>query len=422
MLALLKRRSFGAMTASQFLGAFNDNAFKALVLFLAASLSKDNPLPWVDRSSLAHTFGQALPHTLFALPFVLLGPLTGVLADRISKTRIVWWANAMEIGVMACACFAFTAQVYELLMVTVFLMGAQSALFGPAKYGIIKELVGEKDLAKANSLIQASTMLAILSGTVVGGIFAQSFGGQLWQAGVAYVVFAALGWAVSLRMQRTPPADPERKQTYNPVTTFISHCSAVEGDKVLRLAILSSSFFYMMAALFMQIVIAYGTWLGLPEASTATLHAMTGLGVITGAWMSGRISGGGVAAFLIPTGLFGLAASTFLMLLSPESVPLLRVSLFCMGLSSGLFTIPIRCLIQGRPKSARRGSIQGLAEVMDFMGILLAGPLFYLGEKVLRCTPVTMYVTAGATVAVYATFTVRLRTAQMSGESIEAVD
>ncbi|MCA9003259.1 MAG: MFS transporter, partial [Planctomycetes bacterium] len=130
MLALLKRRSFGALTASQFLGAFNDNAFKALVLFLAASLSKENPLPWVERSSLAQTFGQALPHTLFALPFVLLGPLTGVLADRVSKTRIVWWANALEIIVMACACLAFTLQNYSCLMGTVFLMGAQSAVFG----------------------------------------------------------------------------------------------------------------------------------------------------------------------------------------------------------------------------------------------------------------------------------------------------
>ncbi|MCP5022499.1 MAG: MFS transporter [bacterium] len=421
MLALLKQRSFGAMTASQFLGAFNDNAFKALVLFLAASLSKDNPLPWVESSRMAQTFGQALPHTLFALPFVLLGPLTGVLADRISKTRIVWWANAMEIGVMVCACVAFSLQVYDLLMATVLLMGAQSALFGPAKYGIIKELVGEKDLAKANSLIQASTMLAILSGTVVGGIFAQRFGGQLWQAGVAYVIFAFIGWAVSLLMGRTPPADPGRKQTYNPVSTFIGHWSAVEGDRVLALAILSSGFFYMMAALFMQIVIAYGTWLGLPEASTATLHAMTGMGVILGAWLSGRISGDGVAGFLIPVGLLGLAASTFLMLLAPENVSLLRISLFCMGTSSGLFTIPIRCLIQGRPKSARRGSIQGLAEVIDFIGILMAGPLFYLGEKVFECTPHTMYIAAGMTVAAYACLTFSMRRAQMSREASETV-
>jgi acyl-[acyl-carrier-protein]-phospholipid O-acyltransferase/long-chain-fatty-acid--[acyl-carrier-protein] ligase len=422
MLALLKRRSFGAMTASQFLGAFNDNAFKALVLFLAASLSNDNPLAWVERSMLAQTFGQALPHTLFALPFVLLGPLTGVLADRISKTRIVWWANAMEIGVMACACIAFSLQIYGVLMATVFLMGAQSALFGPAKYGIIRELVGDDELAKANSLIQASTMLAILSGTVVGGIFVQSFSGHLWQAGVAYVVFAFLGWAVSLRMQRTPPADPERVQTWNPVRTFFSHWSAVDGDRVLSMAIFSSAFFYMMAALFMQIVIAYGTWLGLPEASTATLHAMTGMGVIMGAWLAGRVSGKGVAGWLIPLGLFGLALSTLLMLLAPENVGLLRFSLFCMGTSSGLFTIPIRCLIHGRPTGAQRGSIQGLAEVMDFIGILLAGPLFFLAEKVLELTPDTMYMLAGLTVGFYAFLTWPLRSAEMSGERSGTVE
>ena len=224
--------------------------------------------------------GKALPSTLFALPFVLLGPLTGSLADRISKTRIVWWANGLEIAVMSMACLSFSMQHYGVLMATVFFMGAQSALFGPAKYGIIKELVGQKDLARANSLIQASTMLAILSGAVLGGYLAQNFGGRLWQAGLVYIALATAGFCVSLLMRKTPAYEPGKQIGWNPWSSFRSHWGAMQGDDMLKRAILASAFFYMMAALFMQIVIAYGTWMDLPEAVIGKLHAMTGIGVI----------------------------------------------------------------------------------------------------------------------------------------------
>ena len=117
--------------------------------------------------------------------------------------------------------------------------------------------------------------------------------------------------------------------------------------------------------------------------------------------MSGRISGDNVKGILIPVGLGILAASTAITALAPDSIGWLRVSLFFMGLGSGLFTIPIRCLIQGLPEAGRRGSIQGLAEVMDFVGILLAGPLFFLLEKGLNLSPPMMYASAGVLVALF---------------------
>ncbi len=407
------------MTASQFLGAFNDNAFKALVLFLAASLSKENPLPWVEQSRMAQIFGQALPSTLFALPFVLLGPLTGSLADRVSKTRIFWWANALEIAVMVMACLSFSLQLYGLLMFTVFCMGAQSALFGPAKYGIIKELVGQKDLARANSLTQAATMLAILSGAVLGGYLAQNFGGRLWQAGLVYIGLATVGWSISLLMRKTPAYDPQRHIGWNPWRSVRSHWRATGNDDMLKRAILASSFFYMMAALFMQVVIAYGTFMQMQEGDIAKLHAMTGVGVITGAWLSGRLSGDNIRGVLIPVGLGVLAASTLVVFFAPDSVAWFRVSLFFMGLGSGLFTIPIRCLIQGRPAPDQRGSIQGLAEVMDFVGILLAGPMFFVLEKTLKLSPPVMYVAAGGLVALFLLFVIPMASATLEEESLE---
>lgn len=392
MLKLLKRKSFRALTATQFLGAFNDNAFKMLVLLLVASLGSDHALSWVESSWVAQNFGQAAPAFLFALPFVFLGPLTGALADRLSKTAIIRAANLLEIGVMLGATLGLVLRSYDGLLLTVFLMGVQSALFGPAKYGVIKELVGGRDLSRANALIQASTMIAILLGNVVGGFLAEHLGGAMlpW-AGAWYVSFALVGWFWSLRIEQTPAVNPERVICPNPFVEFRSHWRATDGDRDLVLSLIASAFFYMVAALFVTVVISYGNWLGLPETRIGLLNAATIIGIVVGAWAAGRVSGDRTEGGLVPLGLILMSLGTLLVQWNPESVELLRLSLFCMGFGAGLFSIPIRCLIQGLPAPEQRGSIQGLAETMDFVGILLAGPLFLFLEKGLQLTPPQMF-------------------------------
>lgn len=403
MLRLLKQRSFGALTASQFLGAFNDNAFKMLVLLLVASLGSTHSHDWVEASWIAQNFGQAAPAFLFALPFVVLGPLTGALADRVSKVAIIRAANLLEIAVMVGATLGLLLRSYDGLLFTVFLMGGQSALFGPAKYGVIKELVGGRELSRANALIQASTMIAILLGNVVGGYLAEHLGGSLlpW-AGAWYVAFAVLGWACSLGIGLTPAVNPDRIIRPNPLVEFRNHWRATEGNRDLVLSLVASSFFYMVAALFVTVVISYGTWLGLPETRIGLLNAATIVGIVAGAWAAARLSGDRTEGGLVPLGLMIMAAGTLLIHFDNESVSLLRVSLFCMGFGAGLFSIPIRCLIQGLPAPEQRGSIQGLAETLDFVGILAAGPIFLFLDKGLQLTPPQMFAVGSGLMALAA--------------------
>ena len=404
MLHLLKQRSFGAMTLSQFLGAFNDNAFKQLVLLLIATVAggKEDALGWVAESSLSD-LGQALPLTLFALPFVIFGPITGALADRLSKSRIIKAANVLEIVVMGVATLAFTLERYDFLLGTIFLMGTQSAIFGPSKYGVIKELVGQKELSPANALIQSSTMIAVLAGVVLGGLLAKHLQGVLWAAGLWYMSFATLGWLASLRIARLPAVNPTRRIDWNPVREFLRHWRATDRNRHLILSICASALFYLLAATFLPIVNAYGTeTLGLEEDAVSVLNAFTIVGIAIGALWAGRISKSRIEGGLVPLGLLGMAASSFLVQLRPDSAFLLRVSLFGLGVGAGLFTIPIRCLIQHLPREENRGGVQGLAETMDFVGILLAGALFYLFDKGLDLRPPQMFAVCGVILSAYA--------------------
>ncbi|MFT5153695.1 MAG: acyl-[acyl-carrier-protein]-phospholipid O-acyltransferase, partial [Planctomycetota bacterium] len=400
MFRLLKERSFGALTLTQFLGAFNDNAFKQLVLMLALTTQSLDPLEWVASSRLAE-YGQALPATLFSLPFVMFGAVTGSLADRLSKTSIIRFSNLMEVIVMALGLGAFMLYSYDLLMVVIFLMGTQSAIFGPAKYGSIVEIVGRPALSRANAMVQMTTMLAILGGAMLGGVLFDSFGAALWTCGGIYVGTAFAGWLASLLIDKLPAKDPQRRIRMNVFAEMRDHWHATGGNRPLILSIFASSFFYLIGASLLLVVNAYGVSLGLDGSSTAMLNAMTVIGIALGSVLAGHISRDRIEAGLIPLGLAGMACFLFLVQLAPDSIPLLRASLLGLGLSAGLFSIPIRALIQSLPPEDRRGAVLGFSEVLDFAGILVASALFYWMDVSLELAPSQMFLVLGVLVCVF---------------------
>ena len=397
MWKLIRReRSFRALIGTQFLGAFNDNAFKQLVLLLIFS-----SVAWVSEHPLAKEYGQALPSALFSLPFVLFGALTGSLADRASKTRVIRGANLMEVLVMALALSAFIAQSYLLLLFCVFLMGTQSSIFGPSKYGVIPELIEERDISRANALIQITTFLAIIFGVVLGGELIERFKGDLSIPGFTYVGFALVGWLISLQITKTPAANPTMRVNWNVFSEVRHHWGAVSGDKVLVLCVWASSLFYLIAACLMLVVNAYGDWLGMVEGDIALSNALIAVGIVIGSVLAGKISGDRIESGLIPLGLAGIAASLLAMQIDPKSIISFRVCLIFIGVSSGLFSIPIRGLLQTRPAESERGAVLGLSSMIDFTGILVASGVYYLFEKVFELSPPVMCAVLGVMVLLF---------------------
>lgn len=399
MLQLLKNRSFSALTLSQFLGAFNDNAFKKLVLMMAAGMV---PAEWVADSVLPNLGNpQVLPATLFSLPFVLFGALTGSLADRVSKSTVIKAANVLEIIVMVIGLIAFRIESYDLLIAAVFLMGTQSALFGPAKYGSIKEIVGERNLSSANALIQATTMIAILMGVMLGGWLGENFEDALWITGVAYIFFATMGMLASLRIEPLAARNPDRRLDWNVFSELRSHWKATNGDRTLILSIVASAFFYLVAATLLLIVTDFGVYLGLTPVQTAGFDGMTVLGIAVGSIFAGKLSRERVEAGLVPLGLFGIAVSLLAVQLAPRSMYFVYVCMFCTGTGAGLFSVPIRALIQLKPSDENRGAILGLSEVCDFVGILLAGAVVAVLSGALGLSPPQMFFSMGVLVLVF---------------------
>ncbi|MFT7670633.1 MAG: acyl-[acyl-carrier-protein]-phospholipid O-acyltransferase, partial [Planctomycetota bacterium] len=398
MFHLLRNRSFAALTVTQFLGAFNDNAFKQLVLLLSLSTA----LPWIAESGWVHEWGQSLGLALFSLPFVLFGVLTGSLSDRVSKRTVMVRANAAEVVVMVLGGLAVYLQRYELLLGALFLMGLQSAFFGPGKYGSIAEMTETRDLSRANGWIQLTTTIAIVIGTALGGLLFERFEGGLLFAMGTFVGISVLGFLSSLALSPSPAMAPDRPIAWNPVREVRRQWALVGRDRPLVLSLLASAFFWLIGAVLMLVINEYGNWLQLPASKIALLLTILSLGIGLGSFLAARLSGDRIESGLIPAGLLGMALCTAGVGLAADSANWLRVCLLGTGISAGLFTIPIRALIQHLPPPDNRGAILGLSEMLDFIGIFLASGLFALFNIGLDLDPPLMMTGVGAITLLFA--------------------
>ena len=173
--SFFRNRSFWGLTVSQLLGAFNDNMFKQLVLLLC--LAKAREIAETTGGPVSDRY-QPIAMAVFAIPWILFSGVSGFLADRFSKRRIVVLCKSMEIVVMSCGLLAFLSGQLWALFVVLFLMSAQSTVFGPAKFGILPEQFRSEDLPRINGIFQMTTFLAIIFGFASAGILKEALPGQ----------------------------------------------------------------------------------------------------------------------------------------------------------------------------------------------------------------------------------------------------
>ena len=197
-LTLLAKRRFGPIFAIQFLGAFNDNLLKfGLFLFANFTLYANQP----ERGEQLNTLATGL----FILPYLLFSALAGQLADTMDKAKLVRLVKLAEVAFMAIALAGFWFQSMPLLLTALFLMGLHSTIFGPVKYAILPQHLGENEVMGATGLIEAGTFLAILGGQLLAGVI------KPWEAGLTATALAMIGFLVSLAIPPAPANAPDGK-------------------------------------------------------------------------------------------------------------------------------------------------------------------------------------------------------------------
>lgn len=393
---LYRDHSFWGMTATQFLGAFNDNLFKQLMLLLA--------IP-VGAAAARKADEQGIATMLFSLPFVLFSGYAGYLSDRHSKRAMIVVCKLAEIGIMFLGMLAFLAfdtLGYRGLLAVLFLMGTHSAFFGPGKYGILPELFHERDLPRANGVILMTTFLAIIFGTASAGFLGdllydaagRRVPERLWIGSLVCMGIATLGTLTSLLVRKTPPAVPNLKFQWSGLAIPVDTRALLRRDRPLLGALLVSCVFWLMSGLAMQSVNSLGmTQLGVGEARTSLLTAVIGVGIAIGAVLAGRLSRGKADFRLVTWGGLGMAAGFLLMSVSwsqgngyrhllgyAGSFPVLVF----LGIGAGMFAIPVQVFIQTRPPEDQKGRMIAVMNLTNFVAILLSGAIYLAFDRLIH--------------------------------------
>ena len=377
--------TFKWLNLAQFTGALNDNLFKFFAIFTLID-------PVLDNETRVNTIGGAV----FALPFLLFSEWGGVLADRFSKAIVIQVLKVVEILVMVAGVAALWSGHPPSIYAVLFLMAAQSALFGPNKYGIIPELVPTSRLSMANSVIQSMTYIAIIIGMVLAPALGRLTDFHYNRAAATCLAIAVVGALFSFRIHRTPAAGVHRPINLAFLPSIARTLWRIRGDRMLLLAIVGVSFFLFYGAFIQMNIIAFGKEkLGLVKEDSTLLFIPAALGIGLGSMLAGRLSGRNIEFGLVPVGACGMSLCAMLLWLIParwdqavggalphlgflsilNQAPVTGALLLLLGASGGLFNVPLTAFVQWRTKREERGEVLAAENFVSWTGVVIAAAL-----------------------------------------------
>lgn len=395
---LFRDRSFWGMTATQFLGAFNDNLFKQLVLLLAVGGAAGAVAANAAGAAGAPRSGpdlQSLAMFLFASPFLLFSGFAGFLSERLSKRTVVVACKVAEIGIVLLGMVAFAswnATGMAGLLFVLFLMGTHSAYFGPPKWGILPELFAERDLPLANGVILMTTFLAIIFGTALAGVLVDLFGVQrLWLASVACLVVAVLGTQTALQIRPLPAVNPRLPFHWSALTVPAEVVALLKRDHELFWAMCASCMFWMIGGIVQPSVNSLGkVQFGLKDGPTSVLAACMGIGIAVGCVVAGKLSQNRVNFRLVKVGAWLIVIILAILAIpGPGRFNLVghsgtAVALLFLGASAGLFAVPIQVFLQTRPPETLKGRTIATTNLANWIAIIASAGIYFLFDFVVR--------------------------------------
>jgi acyl-[acyl-carrier-protein]-phospholipid O-acyltransferase/long-chain-fatty-acid--[acyl-carrier-protein] ligase len=334
------------------------------------------------------------------------------LADRFSKRRIIILSKLAEIVAMLAGLTAFLMfgiWGFPGLLVVLFVMGTQSAFFGPGKYGILPEMLRPADLPRANGVILMTTFLAIIFGAASAGVLSDlalksaattgasvedglplaNTAHRLWMASLICIGIAVAGTLTCLLVRRVPAAVPQLKFSLDAITIPHETRGMLRRDKPLLGALVASSIFWMVAGVANLAVNSLGIkQLELNDTLTSVLLASIGVGIACGAILAGRLSHGKADFRVMRLGGWGLV--TCLVVLSlpgPIHGHLLGfwgslVVLIILGAFAGMYAIPLQVFMQSRPPQGQKGRMIAVMNQANFTAIMLSSVVYWLFDRI----------------------------------------
>ena len=386
---LLKYKRFAPLFWVQFFGAFSDNVFKSALLILIT-------YKYAEAVNIEASILNMAAAGLFILPFFLFSAFGGLLADKYEKHKLIRKIKAFELIILIAASIAlFTGNIY-MLFICLCLTGLQSALFGPAKYGVLPDLLEDKELLAGNALVEAGTFLSILLGTIVGGLLILGEFGNVKISSV--LIFCALiGWLCSFVIPRIESKNPKLKLGKNIFKqTFDIYKLGIKEWEIRRVIFGISWFWFLGYVIHSQINPLAATILKSDEQIAVLLLVMFTLGIGLGSLLCNRILAGEISARFVPfagllMSLFSLDLYYALSAISQQSMNgnlhsietfiteiahwRVLVDMFMLSVSAGFYIVPLYTLLQKRVDDKKRSRTIAANNISNAMFMVVASIL-----------------------------------------------
>jgi MFS family permease len=385
---LFSKRRFLPFFITQFLGALNDNLFKNALLVIVVTTAVANADSKTD-------FTTNIAAGLFILPFFLFSTLAGHLADKYDKAFIIRRIKFAEVILMLAGCFALWRGDINLMLAILFLLGVQSAFFGPIKYAIIPQHLATGELVAGNAQVGMGTFVSILLGTLVGGWLVTGPQGPI-MVGALTISMALCGWYSSCKIPDAPPEKMAETPSglFNPLRETVQNFRLAKQNPIVLTCIMAASWFWFYGSCFLTQVPNFAVTIlqGHPTLISILLGAFI-IGVAMGSLLCHRLSNGKVEPGLVPLATLGLslvsldlyfsstayvfsnqlsqplAPMAFLMM--PEGLRVLAGILF-IGLFGGLFIVPLYSMIQQGTKAESRARVLSVNNICNALFMVIS--------------------------------------------------
>ncbi|KOE62657.1 2-acyl-glycerophospho-ethanolamine acyltransferase [Aggregatibacter actinomycetemcomitans serotype c str. D17P-2] len=389
MKELLKIRGFLPYLAIAFLNAGVDLAHKITIQnVLLKSFDGDTRVVLT-----------ALVNAMILLPFVFLFSPAGFINDKYSQTKVIRYAAIAGVLISFAIFLSYFFGAFELAFLLTLILAAQSAVYSPAKYGIIKSIVGTENLGAANGIIQALTIVAILFSSfafsyLFEAIYVASDNpadilSSIYVIGFLMVIFSAFEAIFAFRLPYFPSAESEEKthfssKKYFSLSYLRENMKLVRADKNIWLSIVGLSIFWGVSQVIVAAFPAHYKMLFNDDNALIIqmILAVSGIGLIVGSYIAGAMSKHHIELGIVPLGTLGLFVSLFF-LASSTNVALISFCSFCFGLFGGLFIVPLNATIQFFAPEAKMGKIiagNNFIQNIAMIGFLLLSIAFVYAD------------------------------------------
>jgi len=386
-MSLMTSRRFAPLFWCQLCSALNDNFLKnALGMLILFGLGGSGASAGESAGMLITASGM-----VFIAPFFILSALGGELADRYDKARVARWIRLAEIAVAGLAAAGFFWHSVPILFVTLGLFGVIAALFGPLKYGMLPEKLETAELSAGNALVEGATFLAILIGTIAGGIaVAEAKSPELVVAVI--MALAVASWAFAQLIPVAGPAAPGLAINRNPWTSTVALLRELRLDWRLWSGAHIVSWFWLVGFVALSLLpTLVKTSLGGTEGVYTTCLAVFTVGIAIGSGLAAWASHGRPNLSLVPLGallmgLFALviAGAAWISARGPEPIGpsallasgtglALLVALCGLAVAGGLFIVPSFAAVQAWAPVDRRARVIAAVNVLNAAYMVGAG-------------------------------------------------